>query len=503
MAQANIKAVITAKDDASDVLKKFGNNTNSLANGIGTALKSVAVVGTAVAAGIVAFGVSSVKSFQESENAIAQTNAVLKSTGGIAGVTAEEIDRLATSFQKTTTYSDEQVRSATNMLLTFTKIGKDIFPQATETVLNMSTALGQDLKSSSIQLGKALQDPILGVTALRRVGVNFSEDQQNVIKNLVETGRVAEAQKMILQELNTEFGGSASAAADTFAGSLARLTNQFDDVKESVGKTLVEGLTPLFTRLAEFLASDKFQAWLQEFLVMVSEKLPPFMDKLINEYIPNMKRAFDDAWPKIMAVANAIEFVIKTFIWLYDVQTNVLAAIMIGIDRWRTAFGNNLNVIVNELRRLNSIVGNAVTGSVNWLYDTGRNIIEGLIRGIRDGISGIGRAIGGANNAIGNAVKGALRGIIPGFATGVQNFSGGLAVVGERGPELVNLPRGADVIPNHMLNTGGGNTTFNITVQAGVMTGTDADMRRLSEMVVDSIKDIASARGTTAGAMLT
>jgi len=502
MAQANIKAVITAKDDASDVLKKFGNNTNSMASGIGTALKGVAVVGAAVAAGVIAFGISSVKSFQESENAIAQTNAVLKSTGGIAGVTAAEIDRLATSFQKTTAYSDEQVRSATNMLLTFTKIGKDIFPQATETVLNMSTALGQDLKSSSIQVGKALQDPILGVTALRRVGVNFSEDQQNVIKNLVETGRAAEAQKLILQELNTEFGGSANAAANTFAGSLARLTNQFDDVKESVGKTLVEGLTPLFTKLAEFLASDKFQAWLQEFLVMISEKLPPFMEKLVNEYIPKMKQAFDDAYPKIMTIVHAIEAFIGALVWLNDVNTNVMAAVMIAIDRFKTSFGNNFTVVYRYINGLNSAIGAAVGGAASWLYNTGRDIINGLINGIRDGISGIGRAIGGANNAIGSAVKGALRGLIPGFATGVDNFSGGLAVVGEKGPELVNLPKGSDVIPNHMLGGGGGQMTFNITVQAGVMTGTDADMRKLSAMVVESIKDIASSRVTTAGALL-
>lgn len=501
MAQANIKAVITAKDEASDVLKKFGSNTSSFGAGLSSVLKGVAVAGTVAAGAIVAFGVSSVKSFMESENAIAQTNAVLKSTGGVAGITADEVDKLSTALQKTTTYSDEQVRSAQNLLLTFTKIGKDIFPDATKIVLDMSTALGQDLKSSSIQVGKALQDPILGVTALRRVGVNFSEDQQNVIKNLVETGRVAEAQKLIMQELNAEFGGSSTAAANTFAGSLARLTNQFDDVKESVGKTLVEGLTPLFTEISNFLASDEFQAWLKEFLVMISEKLPPFMEKLIKEYLPQMKQTFDDVWPKIKMVIDFIERLIGVFTWLNDVQTNVLAFGMTMIDRWRTSFGNNLGTIVKFVNDLPLIIGRATIGAVNWLYGTGRAIIDGLINGIRDGISSIGRAIGGANNAIGNAVKGALRGIIPGFATGVQNFRGGLAVVGEEGPELVNLPRGSDVIPNNQITNGGG-STVNITIQAGVMTGTDSDMRQLASMVVGAIKDIASSQGTTAKELL-
>ena len=49
---------------------------------------------------------------------------------------------------------------------------------------------------------------------------------------------------------------------------------------------------------------------------------------------------------------------------------------------------------------------------------------------------------------------------IPGFASGVQNFSGGLALVGERGPELVNLPRGSDVIPSVGGGSMGGGDTY-------------------------------------------
>lgn len=41
---------------------------------------------------------------------------------------------------------------------------------------------------------------------------------------------------------------------------------------------------------------------------------------------------------------------------------------------------------------------------------------------------------------------------VPGFAGGTRNAPGGLALVGERGPELVNLPQGAQVIPNHRTN---------------------------------------------------
>jgi hypothetical protein len=225
----------------------LGNTLKGIGSGIADFGKQAAIFTGIAGAGMVAFGKVSVDAFNESEAAIAQLNAVLKSTGGVAGVTADQALKLAASLQKTSKFSDEAVLGAENLLLTFTKIGKDKFPQATQTVLDMSQALGQDLKSSSIQLGKALQDPILGVSALRRVGVNFSEKQQDVIKKLVETGHAAQAQDMILKELNAEFGGSAAAAADTFAGKMEILKNRFNDFQEVVGGVLVS--------VAEFLVT--------------------------------------------------------------------------------------------------------------------------------------------------------------------------------------------------------------------------------------------------------
>jgi hypothetical protein len=246
--QADIKAVITAEDNASKTLASFGGNVADIA-------KKAAVAIAAVGAAVTAFGISSVKAFEDSQDRIAQTNAVLKSTGQVAGVTADQVTKLATALQKTTKFSDEDVRSVENLLLTFTSIGKDIFPQATKTVLDMSTALGEDTKSASIQLGKALQDPINGITALRRVGVNFSDDQKKVIQDLVDTGHTAEAQRKILAELNKEFGGSAEAAAGTFSGAMARLKNSINDVQESFGKVIVERLTPFTTKALEAVAA--------------------------------------------------------------------------------------------------------------------------------------------------------------------------------------------------------------------------------------------------------
>lgn len=262
---ANIKAVITADDKASSVLKSFGDNS------VDASKKMMAGVAAAGAA-IVAFGVESVKAFEDSQSRIAQTNAVLQSTGGIAGVTADAVTKLSSALERQTSFSDEDVRSVENMLLTFTSIGKDIFPQATKTVLDMATALGEDTQSAAIQLGKALQDPVLGVTALRRVGVNFNSAQQDVIKNLVDTGNAAKAQQLILAELTREFGGSAVAAGNTFAGSLAKLKNQFNNLEETVGQTLVEALMPLMNWIDNWVAKVQEAGGLTAYLTGVFDR---------------------------------------------------------------------------------------------------------------------------------------------------------------------------------------------------------------------------------------
>jgi phage-related protein len=143
----------------------------------------------------------------------------------------------------------------------------------------MSQALGQDLKSSSIQLGKALNDPTQGMTALRRVGVSFSEDQQKVIKSMQATGNLAGAQKLILEELNKEFGGSAAAAVKADGG-ITQLKNKMNDLQETIGAKLIP--VQLKFKQIQFEIID----------FLVSKGLPAF-DDLANKYGPQIAAAFD------------------------------------------------------------------------------------------------------------------------------------------------------------------------------------------------------------------
>src|SRR3990167_9378371 len=239
MAERTIQIIINAKDNAGSTLGRLEGALGGLGKIAGGVLK-VGALAAGVALGGLAAGLTfAVKEAMEAQEVQAKLASVLKSTGGVAGVTAEMANNLADSLSGVTRFSDEAILTGENMLLTFTNIGKDVFPDATKVMLDMSTALGQDLQSSAVQLGKALQDPILGVTALRRVGVNFTEEQQEMIKSMVEAGDLMGAQTFILKELQTEFGGSAEAAGQTFAGQLDILRNSLSNVAESIGMTLL------------------------------------------------------------------------------------------------------------------------------------------------------------------------------------------------------------------------------------------------------------------------
>lgn len=258
MADAQVGVVINATDNASATLGKIGNAVKSLDPAFKAAAVSAGVAFAAVSAAIY----TSIDAANEAAQVQAQLGAVLKSTAGVAGVTADAAISLSKALEGTTAFSDETVLSAENLLLTFTSIGKDIFPQATQTVLDMAQALGEDTSSAAIQLGKALQDPILGVTALRRVGVNFNQAQIDVIKNLVDTGKSAQAQQLILAELGKEFGGSAAANVTTFAGKLAQAKNQFNDMQEEIGNALLpamasflNAITPIISKLTEWASA--------------------------------------------------------------------------------------------------------------------------------------------------------------------------------------------------------------------------------------------------------
>ena len=229
----------------------------------------------AFAAGAAAFGglvktlEIGTRKFIAQEKAVAQTNARLKSTGAVANVTAKDIVALSDAIADKTGVDDDQIHAVENMLLTFTKIrnevGKnnDIFSQATTTVVDLSIAFEKDLNSSAIMLGKALNDPVKGITALSRAGVQFTEGQKKTIKSLVESGKFLEAQKMILKELESQVGGSGEAFGQTLPGQLSRAKQSFEVVAQTLAATFLPSVANAARKVTDFLTLFAKQPTLQ------------------------------------------------------------------------------------------------------------------------------------------------------------------------------------------------------------------------------------------------
>src|SRR3990167_2485175 len=230
----------------------------------------------------------SIDAAMEAQRVMTQTEAVIKSTGGAAGLTAEEIGKMAEAESRLTSVDDEVIQSGQNMLLTFTNIGSDVFPRATRAMQDMAVAFAQgdtsaiDLQGTAIQLGKALQDPERGLLALRRVGVAFTESQKDAIKAMVAAGDTAGAQAVILKELEKEFGGSAEAAGKTFGGQLKVLENELGNTFEAIGMELIpilEDLIPVAMGAVDVL---KGFALIVRDIAIVAGSTKPTVDDMIR-----------------------------------------------------------------------------------------------------------------------------------------------------------------------------------------------------------------------------
>lgn len=231
----------------------------------------VGAIGDAIGA-IGDFFSSSVDSAMESQEVMANVAATVRSTGMAAGYTAEELAGMAEGLQQVTRFSDETILRGQAMLLTFVNIGHDVFPMATEAMLDLAEKFGS-VDSAAIQLGKALQDPIAGVSALRRVGVMLTEEQEESIKAFMEQGDIASAQRVILEELSIEVGGLAFAMGDTLAGQMTIATNRLDNFKELVGGPLFAVMTQFRMNIMGAIMDSQGFVFLTDFLTRINELL--------------------------------------------------------------------------------------------------------------------------------------------------------------------------------------------------------------------------------------
>jgi len=241
-------------------LKEVDGAAEGAKGGVDKLEGTVKKIGAALSAGAVAlkayqFAMKGVAEATNNMMAQAKVEAVIKATGSAAGVTAQQLSEMSAQMAANTTHTGSAIQEAQSLLLTFKEISGDVFPQAMGAISDMAVMFG-GLESAAMQVGKALNNPAEGLAALSRVGVKFSDEQTNLIKNLVETGNAAGAQAVILKQLESQYGGVAKAIADTPAGKLQQLKNEFADIQATLGERLIPALVAFQSALngvAKFL----------------------------------------------------------------------------------------------------------------------------------------------------------------------------------------------------------------------------------------------------------
>jgi hypothetical protein len=352
---------------------------------------------------------------------------VLNATGYAAGFTADEIRDMAQEIALGTLESTEGVERAAMKLATFKSIGGDAF----RTVLELGTDLAAlgfgSLEGNVVQLAKALEDPVRGMTALRRSGVSFSAEQEEVIKKLVETGDVAKAQALILEAVAGQVEGAGEAAArglqgawDTFGQKTEELNNEigqlFSDISIAVantGSALAQWATEQVQALAEV-----GQAWAS-------------LGRAITEHTTGIVQSLRE----VVNAALGIEDITSVGQKIDDLFVNVLNPFS---DAAEGMFGKVVNAI-NPLSAALDSVGAVGRGLADIFTSSGERQRQ-AIESVNEAIEKQSAALGG----IGSEIEKVAGGIKAQFDAVKNALSSATSEIDKLGKEIFNLNNSAE-----------------------------------------------------------
>lgn len=353
--------------------------------------------------------------FMEAEKVTAQTNAVLASTGGIAKVSAAEIERLSGSLMRKSGVDDEAIQSGQNMLLTFTKIrnetgaGNKVFDAATKATLDLSVAMGKDMQSSAILVGKALNDPIKGVGALSKAGVQLTQTQKDTIKTMVDSGNTMGAQKIILKELETQFGGSANAAGKTFGGQINIAKQTLSNMAGEVIGRMIPALTTFVTYI-----SGTIIPWVQGFIEKLRGGGEGGGSSLQGAFQTVRMFIVDVWWPTIRTVFQIVKDAFTAIVTTLRAHEPEIKTILTGVQTVLRGVGAVLREVVLPALRfvfvevLPVVIGSAITviaGITKAIRAVIEFINEDAIPAFRKGFGAIRAPIDAVYDAVMGVVK--------------------------------------------------------------------------------------------------
>lgn len=359
--------------DADDTGRRAASSSRGF-NIMGKAAKlaagvAVAAFGAALAGGyaLLRLGKSAYDEAMEARKVGAVTDQVIKSTGASAWTSSKQVGALASSLSAKIGVDDEAIQSAQNLLLTFKQVrnelgeGNRIFDRATAAATDLASIPGfGDLASSAKMLGKALNDPLKGLSAMGRAGVTFTQDQQDRVKWLVENNRLLDAQKIILGEVESQVGGTAAAQA-TWAD---KASVAWGNLQERLGTSLL----PVIERVSGWFVREGAPA-LDGWIGIFERRGIPAIESLAGTWLPRLKSGASDAYDTLKPLAeqalptaaDVIDRIAGTVKWLAPKLADVFEGFN-GLPGWaKTAIiaGAGAGVVGQKLGIWQKLLGGA------------------------------------------------------------------------------------------------------------------------------------------------
>jgi phage-related protein len=218
------------------------------------------------------------KGAEDAEIANRKLGAVLDSMGYPQAT--KRVSDYAESLERSLAVDADIIKAAQTKLATFKNLTASVdeaggaFDRATLATLDLAAAGFGSAETNAVQLGKALQDPIKGITALGRAGVTFTDQEKEKIKTLVESGNLLGAQNMVLKAIEGQVGGTAKAGASSFE----KIKLSLMQVADAIGMAVL----PLINQLSDFIANT------------FVPKVVPMIDQIVDSF-NNMEPALKKA----------------------------------------------------------------------------------------------------------------------------------------------------------------------------------------------------------------
>ncbi len=250
-----VKGIQSVAQQLSD-LKNSSSSGLSAFTSLATGVASTRVVFDTVAQSIskvVSVASNLISAYASQEQAEMRLQTMLKATQNACGMTAAELLDLAEALSEVTTYAAGDVLEIENVLIATENLGRDVVPEATKAVLNLASATGRDATQAARQLSRALADPAKNINVLNSAGLTLTSTQIENIKTVQEQSGIYEAQRLILDHVAATYGDMAEAIAQTDSGKLERIKNVWQDIKEGLGRSLLNTISPALDAVYESL----------------------------------------------------------------------------------------------------------------------------------------------------------------------------------------------------------------------------------------------------------